>query len=229
LASVISMPAIGVPRPCAGLQRGANGFDLLRDVGRDVDQPPRSPSRETAKPEDSSGAAARPRAPREQLAQAQFHCGTPPPAAEPRTRTITSSAGSGRRGAHRSQRSRVAVGDDDAVIGALRARGIGRGGVARQQERLAAAAAEIFLAPVARAARFGHPRVAAKRVEGGRRVPRFAQRRRADVGKLERPVIVDRALAGQHASVGASRSSRRCPSRACTVWATLRNSPATRR
>src|SRR3546814_20558602 len=58
-----------------------------------------------------------------------------------------------------------------------RAGGVGRGSVARERERLTAAAAPVDLAPLARPARLRHPVRAAIAHEGRRPAPRSDNRR----------------------------------------------------
>src|ERR687895_641703 len=64
----------------------------------------------------------------------------------------------------------------DLVIGRQVTDRIGPGGIARELERLAAAAAEVQLAAFAAAARIRHPICPAKALEGGRLLPDPGQR-----------------------------------------------------
>ncbi len=78
---------------------------------------------------------------------------------------------------------------------------VGGRGIAQQSQRLAAAAAEIHLAPLAGAARLLHPARAAKALEGVARVPYLRQPPLPARSKLiARDGI--RRVAGQHAAVG---------------------------
>ena len=71
------------------------------------------------------------------------------------------------------------------MIGRLVAGGIGVAGVPGQRQRLAAAAAPVDLAPVARAAGLAHPFRAAEGLEGGVRAPDVAKRMIAHVPEFE--------------------------------------------
>src|SRR5580704_3320009 len=76
-------------------------------------------------------------------------------------------------------------GGDAGVMQRFVTRGVGRGGVAYECQRLAAAAAPVDLAPVARAAGLLHPFRAAEGLEGRIVTPDLGQRVLAHVPELE--------------------------------------------
>src|SRR2546427_6391225 len=73
----------------------------------------------------------------------------------------------------RGPRRLAAGGLDELVIGRERASGIGRGGVSRQVEGLAAAPAEVDRSPLAAPARLRHPGLAAEGRKAGRGGPQL--------------------------------------------------------
>src|SRR5262245_9786916 len=77
---------------------------------------------------------------------------------------------------------------------------IGRIGAPGHQERLAAAAAEIDLPPVAAPARFGHPFRSPEALEDRSVKPHFRERRLPHVGKFESSDFAG-ALTGQYVTV----------------------------
>ena len=91
-----------------------------------------------------------------------------------------------RRGANSGEGAAATASSHHAVMRTLRTGRIGETGIAEHGERLAAAAAEVDLAPVARPARFRHPRRAAIGVERFGRFPDLAQRSVAHVLERQR-------------------------------------------
>ena len=152
----------------------------------------------------------------------------PPPAADPRTRTIiarrvrVSEATSRARAWHRDTPRRDRDGPLFAHAGSVAAPSpVSRNAWQRQP-------AEIDFLAIARAARIGHPCGAAIAHERIRCVPRVFDRRCAYVRKCEGR---NRCCGGarQHASVGRYRGARAGPNRACTVSGALRNNRGARR
>ncbi len=74
---------------------------------------------------------------------------------------------------------------DKVVIGRQPANGIGRGGIAGEQKRLAAAAAEVDFPAIAEPAWFGHPVDAAKSLEHRRVKPDVVERGFTHVWKFK--------------------------------------------
>ena len=157
---------------------------------------------------------------------ARQEIGACPPAGPAHARAVGSrTSGRRRRAAELEVRARSFVQQrrEHAVVRREHADGIGASGVAGQGEGLAAAAAEVVFAPVAGAARLGHPVEAAEPVE--RRRPRPDLRESNDRARRGTRIPEgsrrrDRAAPCRPASPAATGG----PSRPCRPWDARRSS-----
>src|SRR4029453_11489683 len=99
---------------------------------------------------------------------------------------------------------------DQVMLGGKSADRIGGGGIAGEQERLAAAAAEIDLPAVAAPAWLGHPRCFTKAPKDRRVEPDFRERRLSRAGEFQSRNLAS-ALARKHRAVGGDRHEHATP------------------